>query len=130
MIAASDFAEWLRSRGVTDRIQTDGTIPPQPDRLVVVTVTGGAGTLRERTFDQPTVQVRTRGQQNDNADGETFASLVDDAIMGAVPPVSIAGRRVVSIDYQGGPPGFMLRDSARRTHYSCNYLLQVARSVF
>lgn len=130
MLTSQAVADWLKSKGVNESFSTDGKIPTQPDRLIIVTITGGAGTLRERTFDQAFVQVRVRGRQRDNRDAEALAGQVDDVFMAAVPPVVLDGRRVVSIDYVGGPPGFLQRDNAERAHFACSYVLQVARSTF
>jgi hypothetical protein len=130
VIAALDLAGWLKSKGVDEEFDTDGHIPSRPDRRVIISGTGGPGESGERTRDALSFQVRTRGRQNVPGDAEQLAWQVDDAIMGAIAPLSINGTRVISIQRQGGPPGFILRDTARRAHFSCNYLFTVARTVF
>lgn len=131
MLTAQAVADWLKDRGVDAPFHTDGTIPPGiPGRLVVVTKLGGPGESGERTRDTLSFQVRTRGNQNDPVSAEALAGQVDDVFMAAVPPVSIDGTRVISIQRQGGPPGFMLRDDARRGNFACSYLLETMRTTF
>lgn len=131
MITTEDIGGWLRASGLPAdaAISVDGEVPAMPDRLVVLTRAGGPGTLRERSFDHAAVQVITRDGQRSGQAAEAFASTVDDIFMGATPPVVIGGRRVVSIDYAGGPPAFMERDEGMRVLYVCSYLLQVARAT-
>lgn len=146
MIRSVDIAEFLRVEGVAGELAAptvahatrilpdddtpEGELPAQPDRLVAVRITGGGRTLRERTFDQPHVQVVARGMPGSQADAEALAAVADNALMGAVPPLALGGRRVISVEYVGGPPTFVTRDEARRSVYSCNYVMQVDREVF
>lgn len=131
MISARDIEAWLRANGLPSgaAVSIDGEIPPMPDKLVVLTGTGGPGTLRERTFDNAALQVITRDGQRSGEAAETFVGLVDDIFMGAVPPVTIGGKHIASIDYSGGPPAFMQRDEGLRVYFTTTYLLQVARAV-
>lgn len=131
MISTEDIGTWLRAAGLPSdaAISTDGEIPAMPDKLVVLTRTGGPGTLRQRTFDNATLQVITRAGQRNSEASEDFTQLVDDLFMAVVPPVTIGGKRVVSIDYSGGPPALLERDEAYRVLYVTSYVLQVARAV-
>lgn len=108
----------------------EGELRSQPDRMVAVRVTGGGAELGERTRDQPTVQVYTRGLARNDADAQALASAADDALMGIAHPLMIGATRVISVQRLSGPPGFTERDDARRSLYSCSYVLQVARTVF
>lgn len=147
MIRAKEVADYIRAHIVTsgwspntsnaahklkvvpdDQID-QGEIIPQPDRLVAVVVSGGAGTLGERTRDRSTVQVFTRGLQRSDVDAENVASSTDDVLMAVVPQIVLGNTRVMSIDYQGGPPAFLRRDEAKRALFVCNYLFQTARTV-
>lgn len=146
MIGPDDIAAWLRAQDVgnslpgttvahavkvvPDQDVPAGQIVAAPDRLLAVNVPGGGPTLRERTFDQVTCQVIARGLPGSDLDALAVASAADDLLMGAVPPVAMGDRRVVSVDYVGGPPALMTRDEGRRALFSCNYMLQVARTVF
>jgi hypothetical protein len=101
-----------------------------PDQVVYCLVGGGTPTLNERTFDCHQVQLRYRGPQNDSATAENFTAVIDDLIMGSVCPVTIGGRRVIDLDYAGGPPQFLAYDTSRRTQYVGRYLVTIAREVF
>jgi hypothetical protein len=131
VIAAQELATWLKAQGVDAGYSTDGRIPSQPDRLAIIQATGGPGEKRERTFDVVSFQVRARGKQRSSTDdGARLAWQVDDVLMGAVPPLTIGDTRVTVIQRQGGPPGFLERDSAGRSHFACSYLLECARTTF
>jgi hypothetical protein len=151
MIHATDIADWLRSKDFTGlpggidgarslRVVPDpagvvggvavGETPDSPDRLAAVRIGSGGPTAMERTHDRVALQIITRGLQGSTVDAEAVASLVDNLLMGAVPPLAIGPRRVISIDYVGGPPTFIETDSARRVNFSCNYLLIADREVF
>lgn len=110
-------------------IITDGEIPPAPDEVAIVSIGPGTPTSMERTFDTHSLQVRVRGPQVDPDGAEDLMAAVDNGVMGAVAPVVIGGRRVIDIDYAGGPPQFLLRDEARRVHLVCNYLITITREV-
>lgn len=130
MSRMADLAALLTSRGVTDPI-LDTEVIDMPDRIVVLTMTGGAGTENERVFDRLAVQVRVRGNQGmpaeSAADAESLAGQVDAALMGTVCPILLSGRAVVDINYLGGPPAFLTRDPANRAIYACGYLLKWER---
>lgn len=129
-MTTDDLKAWLQGHGITDAISTDGDIPTQPDRLIVLSLTGGPGEARERTFDQRTVQVLTRGKQRSPADAEALAAQVDDIFMGAT-RATIGTTYVSTIQRAGGPPTFVAREpNSGRVTISCNYLLECARSTF
>lgn len=146
MIGPDDIADWIRDQNPADGLSGEtaahavkivpdpdtpaGQIVAAPDRLVAVTISGGGSTLRERTFDQISCQILTRGLSGVDLDALVLAGAVDDLLMGAVPPILMGGHRVVSVNYVGGPPGFVSRDDGRRALFSCNYMLQTGRSVF
>lgn len=135
MVGTSAFATWLgtlytgagetvkvvRSRGIGEEL------PSQPDRLVIVARTGGPGLALEGIADVPSFQVRFRGAQRDPDDAETLADLGDRLILEAALPAMISGRHVYSITRVGSPPTEDRRDSAGRTHLTCNYLLYLTR---
>lgn len=145
MIRSLAVADFLRAEGVDtslpapvpqkkikivpDASTPAGEIIAQPDRLVAVVVTGGAGTTHERHFDRATVQLFARGLQRSDEDAEALAEAADNALMGAVPPVDIGSVRVISIDYLGGPPALVSRDDGKRALFSCSYVLQATRTA-
>ena len=128
-MTSDDVKAWLVANGITDKIDADGHIPTQPDRLVVLTMNGGPGEKRERTFDVLAVQVLCRGKQRDPADAEALARQVDDVFMGAT-RATIGSTYVASITRAGGPPAFTAREpNSGRVSFSCSYLLEAARST-
>jgi hypothetical protein len=145
VLTTEDIGRWLQSQNVgvlvkagtpqatgapgEAQIYMDLEEPPQPDRVILLVLTGGPPPSRERTFDHPTVQVRTRGLQNDQGDAEALAGQVDDAFLGAPEGVLVNGKRVLTINRLSGP-AFLSRDGGRRTTLSANYVLEVQRSVF
>lgn len=129
MIDAADMISWLVAQGLEYPASADSELPAMPDRVVTVIRAGGAPTTIERAYDTPQMQVVARGAQADATSAGVVADRVDGLLLGAVPPVSMGSHRVISIDRLGGPPMDFDRDDGRRTLFSCNYTLRVARSV-
>ena len=128
-LIGEDVKAFLVARGITAPIVTEGDVPEMPDRVIVIQMTGGPGEAGERTRDNVSFQIRTRGLQRVPGDGETFAREVDDIFLGAVPPLMMGTRRAIRILRFGGPPSYLLRDSGERVHSVCNYLVGVTRTV-
>lgn len=120
-VAAGDPVQVVRSRGVGE------PLPSQPDRLVIVSRTGGPGLAREGAFDTPTYQIRWRGAQNDPDDAEALADMGDALLLEIPSPCFIAGRYIVKIDRTGSPPTELVRDQGRRTHLTASYAVQLSR---
>jgi len=129
-LISEDVKAFLVAQGITAPIITEGDVPEMPDRVIVIQMTGGPGEAGERTRDNVSFQIRTRGKQRVPGDGGAFAREVDDAFLGAVPPLTMGTRRVIALQRFGGPPSYLLRDSAERVHHACNYLAHVIRTVF
>lgn len=106
---------------------SDGKLISSPDRLIVLTRTGGPGLAFDGVFDGVTFQARVRGAPNDDDDAETLALLVDAAFIDQAVPVVMGSHTVSRIDRPGGGPAFLVRDSAGRAHYTGNYLLFATR---
>lgn len=132
MFTTSELAEWLTDvADITANFYFDGQdlAEVQEDEAVVLTLRGGGPAILERTFDRPTLQVITRGPQNDPQGAEALAQSIDDALM--APTITVIGStRVITIDQLGGPPALLTRDSARRNVFTCSYTFQAARTVF
>jgi hypothetical protein len=136
VLYTADVATWLQAFSTypTDNdlpvpIETPTKEVDVPGRLIYLSVGPGTPTLNERTFDCHSVQIRCRGPQNDPDGGEQFMGLIDNLIMGVHCPVTV-GRRVIDIDYMGGPPQFLLLDAAVCSHFVARYLFTIAREVF
>lgn len=128
MIRTAEVQAFLVSRGVSGPFGVEEEVPAMPDQIVMLRITGGAGTVRERIFDRVIVQVRARGNQDDRASAEALADQVDHAFMDALPPIRIAARPVTRIDYAGSQPAFLGRDEGRRSTYACSYVIEVERN--
>lgn len=127
MLTVEAIRQFLIGQGITDLIVSGYDDQEAPDRVVFITPNGGPGEKRERTFEDVTVQIRIRGAQNSAADMQALAAQVDAAFMSPHYPVTIGGRRVVSIVQAGGSPAFIGRDEARRYEASATYVLDVER---
>jgi hypothetical protein len=132
VITAAELAAWLCDNGLPEDVLVtlDGEIPEMPDRCAVLTRTGGPGTVVERAYEVGAVQIVTRDGQG-SASGEaaeTLADLVDSILMAVEGAIAIGGKRVISVDQEGGPPAFLDRDDGDRVLYVCSYLFQVARA--
>lgn len=131
MFRSSELAAWLDAAGIKELMYYDGQDlgEVEQDLAVVLTLRGGGPSLNERTFDTPTLQVITRGSQNDPKSAEDLAFKVDDALL--IPDRTVIGETyVASIDRLGGPPSLLQRDTARRNIFTCNYFFQSARMTF
>jgi hypothetical protein len=124
MLTTADVRTFLDAEGIS-QLAEDSEFPDMPDRVAVVRVTGGAGESYEGLFVRFTLQVLSRGEQNDAVSAETLAHAIDEAFMSAERPQ--IGGYVTSIRYVGGPPAYVGRDEAQRTVMSCNYLLEAER---
>jgi hypothetical protein len=138
-LSGRSVADWLTGRltdvlpqgtaiiGSGKAYQADGSIIKSPDRLVILTRTGGPGLAYEGLFDGISFQARTRGAQGDPDDAEDIAGYVDSAFVDASTPFDMSGHHVTRISRLGGPPAFLLTDSAGRTHLTANYVILASR---
>lgn len=132
-LTSADIAGFLTAQGLTAAPSRDGRLPDQPDKLIVVTMTGGPGLTVEGVFDNVSAQLRVRGDQNDPDSAEDLAwatdyLLVPPPLAPPLLPGMIGGQYVQGVTRVGGPPAFLMRDSARRTHFTGNYIFAVARA--
>lgn len=128
-----DFAkQMLQDRIDSYLVVTSGPeLPPSmPNRCVVMTLTGGPGTLTEEgAFEQISFQVRCIGEQNDYDSAEGLAFAVD-RLFRAVPtqtiPVADADPvRLLSLVRSGPPPSALMVDDADRHHFVASYIATV-----
>ncbi|HMH89696.1 MAG TPA: minor capsid protein [Streptosporangiaceae bacterium] len=77
-------------------------VPDEPDRIVVVTPTGGPGYVLEGAADAGTFQARVRGPQDDQPAAEALAGLLDSLILNASFPVVLAGGEVLVHVHRSG----------------------------
>ena len=112
-------------------------IPPRPNRVVVATLSPGAGTLREDLFDQPAFQLFCRGDQNDltGATAGAIAQAYDRALLfnAAAANTTVVDDhgarlgRLVGVQRAGGAPSPIgPPDDGHRVELTCTYVLQVS----
>lgn len=128
MLVLADVTTWLEALGITVPILDGAWIPPDPDRIVLVSLAGGPGMLYERAYDRQAVTLRTRGAQRVPSDAEALAAEVDDAVLSVIPPVAVGAGHVNDID-RVSPPRFVAMDKAFRNEFSATYLFTVARPL-
>lgn len=107
--------------------------PSMPGKCVVLTLTGGPGTLTEEgAFTAVSFQVRSIGEQNDPDSAEKLAWDLD-RLFRAVPtqtvqvpadpaPVLV---RLMSVARSGSPPSPLMVDDADRHHFVASYIATV-----
>lgn len=100
-------------------------VPPEPDRILVVTPVPGPGFVLEGDADAGAFQARVRGSQNDQGDAEALAYLLDRMILGASFPARTAGGQVIiHVHRLGGTPSPLggTPDLGDRYEYTTVYL--------
>jgi hypothetical protein len=141
-VPASALIAWLSSLGNWDTTQETGVpfclgpyLPDEPDRIVVITATPGAGYLREGATDVCGFQARVRGPQGGDgspdaqAAAEALACRLDALIFTAAYPVRLpSGQVIVTAHRLGGAPAPLsgTPDSGDRFEYTANYLIEVS----
>lgn len=125
-LTSKDVADFLVAQGFP-ALSFSGHLPSQPDRLVIVALTGGPGLSIEGVYDNVSFQIRTRGKQRDDASAEEDAWAIDRMLLEHSVPGTFGPQWVNRISRVGGPPGFLMRDSANRVHLTCSYVFAVAR---
>lgn len=99
--------------------------PSMPGKCAVLTLTGGPGTVTEEgLFTAVSFQVRAIGEQNDPDSAEQLAWDLD-LLLRAVPTVTLAGARIMSIVRSGSPPSPLMVDDADRHHFVTSYIATV-----
>jgi hypothetical protein len=122
--------DWLTSLGWDTRpelgfpIVAGPYIPPDPDRLLIITGAGGPGyTTEEPATDAGTFQARLRSVPDDVLEAEAAAEALDQLILGASFPAVIDGTTVVTVYRAGSGPTPLPPDpSDRRFELTCNYI--------
>jgi len=129
---------YLKARGLTDNYPDAQVVRGQgsaedirrvgPGRGVILSRGGGPGLMLEWAFDQPIITIRTIGRQKDYDDGEQLAGDVDRFML-ADSNVDVGGWRCLYVTRAGGGPTCIQVDTARRSHWSCSYVVPVASGL-
>ena len=123
--------DWIASLGWDDRqelgypLVPGPYIPPAPDRIVVITGTGGPGyTTEEPATDASNFQALLRGAAEDPLGAEEAAGQLDLLILHGGFPAQVDGTRVLSVSRVGsGPTALPWDPSDQRTTLTSNYTI-------
>jgi hypothetical protein len=130
-LPAASVITWLTDLGWDARQEFGAPIlpgpyvPDEPDRMVIVTAVPGPGFVLEGDGDAGAFQARVRGGQNDQADAEALAYLLDKLILGAsFPAVTPSGQVIIHVHRLGGTPSPLTAgpDTGDRYEYTTTYL--------
>lgn len=131
-LTSQDVADFIAAQGFETFSSRNGKLPQQPDAVVIITQTGGQGLQSDGVLDDVDFQLRFRGAQRDEDSAELMAWTVDQMLVPppGQPPLGpgLVGSQFVSrIERAQGPPRYLTRDSAQRTHIVCYYTFTVSR---
>lgn len=139
-VTAGTLATWIEGLNwqptpfdnLVDFVRPGPFVPDVPDRLIVVTLTGGLGYQLEGMADQSGFQARVRGMQSAStvqaySDAESLAFTLDTLIFNAGFPAVIADTVIILVTRAGGPPEPLAGepDDADRYTFVCNYSIEV-----
>lgn len=123
-----DFNGLLLQLGFDGQLVNRGPyIPPMPSVLVTFTFSGGLGLVTdEGMLDDLAVQMRVRGDANDQSGPEAMAAKYEALLLGAPLPITIGSTRFHAIDRTGGAPAPLgPPDDGDRYEYVSNYRMVV-----
>ncbi len=126
------MAEFPPSVGIKDLLTTHvGTsgwqlevsiMPDEPDKVIMISDTGGLPANPKWLLDFPTVQCMIRGNANGYLDAWREAKAVKDLILGIDSFTTVDGDRWVSLT-QNGDLAFIGRDESMRPMFSINFAI-------
>jgi hypothetical protein len=94
------------------------------ERLIFLSVGGGAGREVEGLFAKPFINVRSIGKQFSYEDSEQLAIDIDAAFMAIDSNGFIGNAPVLYVAHSGGEPMFLSMDAANRYHFTCSYIVE------
>jgi len=123
--------DWITSLGWDDRqelgypLAAGPYVPPSPDRIVVITGTGGPGYLTEEaTADGANFQALLRGAPEDPLGAEEAAQVLDNLVLHAPFPAQVDGTWVLNCTRVGSGPSPLPWDvTDQRTTLTSNYTI-------
>jgi Bacteriophage minor capsid protein len=106
-------------------------IPEMPAKAVFVTMLDGLGYSMEAMADNPSFQIRVRGDDNDQNGAEELAYAIDAAILAQTfPQTTEDGTNLMIVKRLAGSPATLgPPDDAFRYEYVCSYLAQIGVPV-
>jgi hypothetical protein len=123
--------DWITGLGWDDRqelgypLAPGPYVPPSPDRIVVITGTGGPGyTTEEPATDASNFQALLRGAPEDPLGAEEAAQELDRLILLGGFPAQVDGTWVAAVSRVGsGPTPLPYDPSDQRTTLTSNYTI-------
>lgn len=104
-------------------------LPPRPDVALAVALYGGTEASALHSYDEPRVQVRTRGTAEDVRSGERLAQSAYDALHGLGMITMPGGTWLqLAVGLQSGP-AYIGRDDSGRHEWTVNVRIEVQRST-
>lgn len=100
------------------------TINSTYDDMLWLIPSPGPGLMLDWQFDGHIVNVRSVGLQDDPDSAEATAFLADELML-SPGNVLVGSLPALYVARAGGPPVSIMRDSSRRTHYGCAYVIPV-----
>lgn len=130
-LLSGQLAAWVAQQ-VDYPVEHAVTLPDLPDRVAVLSRTGGPGLRYDDTFDAQVYQVQVRGASGapgrlDYDDAERMAWQLDAALLGAHMP-TIGGVPTLGFNRSGGPPT-PDEDAGNRPVMTCNYVVTAASAL-
>ena len=140
-LPTTDIVTWITALGWNITQETGAPlylgphVPPEPDRLVVISPTPGPGFQLEGAADTSAFQALVRGQQGGDQSlhaqthAEQLAYALDALIFGAQFPATLpSGHVLMLVTRLGGHPSPLgpSADDADRFIFTCQYLVQAS----
>ena len=105
-----------------------GAMPKAPDKVIMISDTGGQDPNPKWLLDFPTIQVMVRGIVSGYLATAREAKAVKDLLLGVTSFTTSEGDRWVSVT-QNGDLGFIGRDEVMRPLFSVNFALIIEPQV-
>lgn len=120
--------QYLYDEGLqpTVAVERGPELPDIPGPYVLITFYGGFGFTTAGAFDRQTFQARCVGFQFDPDSARELSARVDHAFCRQQSShMVLGGVFVLEVARVGGAPTALLVDDSDRTHYICNYAIEV-----
>lgn len=128
-LASEEAKKLLVAHVATSGWQTEiGAMPKTPDKIIMISDTGGQDPNPKWLLDFPTIQVMVRGIVSGYLATAREAKAVKDLLLGIDSFTTSEGDRWVSVT-QNGDLGFIGRDETQRPLFSVNFALIIEPQV-
>ena len=133
-LTSTMLADWLRPQVTSGALVLAARMPEVPNRIIAVSIIGGAGLAMEGVFDIVTFHVACRGAENNLPDAEAIGFEVDGLFLKSAPNFTIgsSGNDVFVNDLGrvgAGPTALSVDDNLSRWISTCNYYLSVSTNL-